>query len=51
MVKGKAHSASWLVNAAQQCVIDKDIFAAKAWLLTAKTLFPADFSIQVGIVN
>ncbi|XP_065643823.1 integrator complex subunit 10 isoform X4 [Hydra vulgaris] len=47
MVKGKTNaSASWLVNAAQQCVIEKDTFAAKAWLLTAKTLFPADFSIQ-----
>ena len=28
-----------------------DPFAAKAWMITAKTLFPNNFAVQVSYVN
>ena len=40
----------WLVTQAKQC-IKTDIYAAKAWLLTARTLFPKSFKIQVELLS
>ena len=36
----------WLISRAKTCLND-DEYAAKAWLLTARTLFPRNLSIQV----
>jgi len=40
-------TAKWLVNRAKQSLKDNNIFEAKSWLLTAKTLYPKDFHVQV----
>lgn len=37
----------FLVNRARE-LVEKDLWAAKAWLITARSLYPADFNIQVG---
>ena len=37
---------AWLVWRARQC-LKTDPYATKAWLITAKTLFPRNFNIQV----
>jgi hypothetical protein len=31
--------------------LKSDPYAAKAWMITAKTLFPNNFAVQVRIVN
>lgn len=36
----------FLVKRARE-LVPKDPWAAKAWLITARTLYPADFNIQV----
>ena len=36
----------WLVWKAKSC-LKSDIYAAKAWLITARTLFPRNFNLQV----
>ena len=36
----------WLVSKAREC-LKSDPHAAKAWLMTAKSLFPRNFDIQV----
>jgi len=36
----------WLVFKAHEC-LKSDSHAAKAWLMTAKSLFPRNFDIQV----
>lgn len=36
----------WLVSRARQCV-KCDIYAAKSWMITARSLFPSNFTIQV----
>ena len=36
----------WLVSRSRMC-FKTDPFAAKAWMLTARTLFPNSFNIQV----
>lgn len=36
----------FLVKRARE-LVSKDPWAAKAWLITARTLYPADFNIQV----
>ncbi|XP_057302563.1 integrator complex subunit 10-like isoform X2 [Hydractinia symbiolongicarpus] len=38
--------ATWMVDKARSYIAKNNIYAAKSWLLTAKSLFPADFSIQ-----
>lgn len=38
----------WLVLRAQSC-IKTDAYAAKAWMITARSLFPQNFNIQVNI--
>ena len=38
----------WLVWRARQC-LKTDPYATKAWLITAKTLFPRNFNIQVKL--
>lgn len=40
----------FLVKRARELVSD-DPCAAKAWLITARTLYPADFNIQVTLKN
>lgn len=37
----------WLVHRARGC-LRSDVYAAKAWLLTARTLYPRNFAIQVS---
>jgi len=37
----------WLVTRARNC-FKADPYAAKSWMLTARTLFPNSFNIQVG---
>jgi integrator complex subunit 10 len=40
---------AYLVLRAKDC-LKSDPFAAKAWMITAKTLFPDNFAVQVRIV-
>jgi hypothetical protein len=40
----------WLVSRARMC-IKSDPFAAKSWMITAKSLFPHNFTIQVRLTN
>ena len=40
---------SWMLDTARNYMVNGDPFAAKTWLLTAKSLFPRNFSIQVKI--
>ena len=37
----------WLISRAKTCLND-DQYASRAWLLTARTLFPKNVSIQVN---
>ena len=37
----------WMINKARDCITKGDPYSAKAWLLTAKSLFPGSFAIQV----
>jgi len=39
-------SADWLVEQSRNSMSNGDVYAAKAWLLTAKTLYPKAFSVQ-----
>ena len=45
-----ATDEGWLVWRARQC-LKTDPYATKAWLITAKTLFPRNFNIQVLITG
>ncbi len=38
----------WLVYRAKAC-LKSDIYASKAWLITARTLFPKNYAVQVRI--
>lgn len=38
--------SEFLVQRARE-LVPQDLWAAKAWLITARTLYPADFNIQV----
>lgn len=40
--------SQWLVERARQSLRENNPYEAKAWLITAKTLYPKDFGIQVG---
>ena len=40
-------TAEWLVDRAKQSLKHNNVFEAKSWLLTAKTLYPKDFNVQV----
>jgi hypothetical protein len=40
----------WLVSRARMC-IKSDPYAAKSWMITAKSLFPHNFTIQVRLTN
>lgn len=40
-------SSAWLVERARQSLRENNPYEAKAWLITAKTLYPKDFGIQV----
>jgi len=44
--KSSHKDASWLVDKARCCMQDGNPYAAKSWLVTGKTLFPGNFSIQ-----
>ena len=46
-------SAEWLVDQSRNAMSNGDLYAAKSWLLTAKTLYPKAFAVQVThrIVN
>lgn len=37
----------FLVQRARE-LVPQDLWAAKAWLITARSLYPADFNIQVS---
>ncbi|KAM7450919.1 Integrator complex subunit 10 [Porites harrisoni] len=39
-------STAWLVERARQSLRENNPYEAKAWLITAKTLYPKDFGIQ-----
>lgn len=39
--------SQWLVERARQSLRENNPFEAKAWLITAKTLYPKDFRVQV----
>lgn len=47
----------WVMSAQSDCeflvqrareLVPQDLWAAKAWLITARSLYPADFNIQVS---
>jgi len=38
----------WLVSRARMC-IKSDPYAAKSWMITARSLFPHNFTIQVRL--
>ena len=40
-------STQWLVERARQSLKENNPYEAKAWLITAKTLYPKDFGVQV----
>lgn len=40
----------FLVQRARE-LVQQDLWAAKAWLITARSLYPADFNIQVREVR
>lgn len=53
---GRQPDASWAMSAQGDCeflvqrareLVQQDLWAAKAWLITARSLYPADFNIQV----
>ena len=41
--------SQWLVERARQSLRENNPFEAKAWLITAKTLYPKDFGVQVKL--
>lgn len=41
-------STHWLVERARQSLKENNPYEAKAWLITAKTLYPKDFGVQVS---
>lgn len=41
-------STHWLVERARQSLRENNPYEAKAWLITAKTLYPKDFGVQVS---
>jgi len=45
----KEGNPAWFINTARTLESDGNICAAKSWLLTAKTLFPKNFKIQVEL--
>jgi integrator complex subunit 10 len=47
---GELSDEEWLVSRARAC-FKADPYAAKSWMLTARTLFPNSFNIQVNIGN
>ena len=44
-------NADWLVEQSRNSISNGDLFAAKSWLLTAKTLYPKAFAVQVGYLE
>ena len=44
-----SENAEWLISTAQSYESNGNVCAAKSWLLTAKSLFPKNFTIQVSI--
>ncbi|KAK3726896.1 hypothetical protein QZH41_016682 [Actinostola sp. cb2023] len=48
---GGFSTAEWLVERAKQSLKQNNIFEAKSWLLTAKTLYPKDFHVQHEAYN
>lgn len=53
---GQRPDPSWAMSAQGDCeflvqrareLVQQDLWAAKAWLITARSLYPADFNIQV----
>lgn len=55
-LSGRLPDASWVMSAQGDCeflvqrareLVQQDLWAAKAWLITARSLYPADFNIQV----
>ena len=38
----------WLVERARQSLKENNPYEAKTWLITAKTLYPKDFGVQVS---
>lgn len=40
----------FLVQRARE-LVPQDLWAAKAWLITARSLYPADFNIQVSLAR
>uniref|UniRef100_A0A673T2B8 Integrator complex subunit 10 n=2 Tax=Suricata suricatta TaxID=37032 RepID=A0A673T2B8_SURSU len=54
-LSGRRPDASWVMSAQGDCeflvqrareLVQQDLWAAKAWLITARSLYPADFNIQ-----
>lgn len=43
------YSTQWLVERARQSLKENNPYEAKAWLITAKTLYPNDFGVQVSL--
>ena len=48
-VDGSTHCSEWLVERARQSLKENNPYEAKAWLITAKTLYPKDFGVQVSL--
>ena len=44
---GAGCSAEWLVDQSRDSVSKGDLYGAKSWLLTAKSLYPKAFAVQV----
>ena len=42
-------STQWLVERARQSLKENNPYEAKSWLITAKTLYPKDFGVQVSL--
>jgi len=44
---GTAQECGWVVEKCKACLSVNDRSAAKAWILTARSLFPDNFDVQV----
>ncbi len=45
--EGDAKDCDWVVERCKLHLSKNDRHAAKAWILTARSLFPDDFAVQV----
>lgn len=48
-VSSQSEECDWVVGRCKACLERRDRHGAKAWILTARSLFPDNFAVQVGV--